>query len=941
MIKAIRIFGKIIFTLSLFLTTYCSAQNLVQNGGFETYTTLPTNLSQWNNCVGWSNVNGNAGWPSGTADYLHNSGTSFSALSADYFAEVSPHSGDAVMGIICKHNNVANHREYIATELSSPLVVGTDYTVSFWITHGSPRTGHSSGTPYFYGSSMDHFGIQFTTAAMSQTTGEPIGGTPQIEITAEVWHPNWTFYTFSYTATSAYQHITIGNFYNDASTSTTVQEPTAQGPLGSYFFIDDVSVEVTAIPCTAGAASSTPTICINNPLTPITHTTVGATGIANDGVPGANGLPAGVSATWSGNTITISGTPTVSGTFNYSILLDCGAVNATGTITVNPVQPGGLCEGLVLWLKADAGVTGASPVTAWDDQSGFNNHTTANNTPELVSSAINYNPAVDFDGTNEYFETSTTDILLGSQAYTKFAVVAPSDVSAVNPTVIAGSATNPHVLKMNGGRTVMRHSLNSMQLSTNSLQNNTPHMMTARYGATETEIIRLDGNEDSPGNTTEVFVDGKTQIGCRESGRNDWDGYIAEAIEFSNDITDTDIGKVETYLAIKYGLTLDNTAGGTTGDYIATTGTTIWDADDNPSYHNNIIGIAREDSDDLNQRQSHTLDDTTRIYTNSIAATNSANTGFFTSDYAFILMGDNQGQMKATATSNAEVPGPCSFYSRLEREWKVTRTSSGRDFSIDVTLNAGAAPLSVNNLDLGLLIDDDGDFANGVTSCYYNGDASGVVISYSNSVITVSNISASMVPNNSTRYITIGSFNSATPLPVDLLSFEAECNDNNVALNWSTASEINNDYFTIERSTDAANFETVGTVNGNGNSNTMISYTWSDDSPLSGTAYYRLKQTDFNGAFEYHGVRAVTCKQINGISIYPNPFENSFTVQLSENTTYPITVEIIDYLGRNIHSQVIQSVTTKIALNELAKGTYFIKVFNETTRVVERIVKFN
>jgi gliding motility-associated-like protein len=83
---------------------------------------------------------------------------------------------------------------------------------------------------------------------------------------------------------------------------------------------------------TAGAASSTPTLCINTALTNITHTTTGATGI---GAP--IGLPAGVSAAWASNVITISGTPTASGTFNYSIPLvgGCGAVNATGTITVN------------------------------------------------------------------------------------------------------------------------------------------------------------------------------------------------------------------------------------------------------------------------------------------------------------------------------------------------------------------------------------------------------------------------------------------------------------------------------------------------------------------------------------------------------------------------------------------------------------------------------
>jgi hypothetical protein len=99
---------------------------------------------------------------------------------------------------------------------------------------------------------------------------------------------------------------------------------------------------------TAGSPSSTPTLCINTALTSITIATTGATGISNDGVSGANGLPGGVSATWASNTITISGTPTASGTFNYSIALTggCGGVNASGTITVTPDNTISLTSGV-------------------------------------------------------------------------------------------------------------------------------------------------------------------------------------------------------------------------------------------------------------------------------------------------------------------------------------------------------------------------------------------------------------------------------------------------------------------------------------------------------------------------------------------------------------------------------------------------------------------
>ncbi|MEY3312081.1 MAG: hypothetical protein RL348_1424, partial [Bacteroidota bacterium] len=112
---------------------------------------------------------------------------------------------------------------------------------------------------------------------------------------------------------------------------------------------------------TAGAASSTPTLNVNTALTAITHTTTGATGIG-----AATGLPAGVTAAWASNTITISGTPTASGTFNYSIPLTggCGSVNATGTITVTAAGgsiPGNAtCTGATISATPCSSVSGAT-----------------------------------------------------------------------------------------------------------------------------------------------------------------------------------------------------------------------------------------------------------------------------------------------------------------------------------------------------------------------------------------------------------------------------------------------------------------------------------------------------------------------------------------------------------------------------------------------------
>ncbi len=196
----------------------------------------------------------------------------------------------------------------------------------------------------------------------------------------------------------------------------------------------------------------------------------------------------------------------------------------------------------------------------------------------------------------------------------------------------------------------------------------------------------------------------------------------------------------------------------------------------------------------------------------------------------------------------------------------------------------------------------------------------------------------SAVANGALR-MGIDDISVALALPVELTTFSSECNSNTVELNWSTATETNNDYFTIERSSDAINFEPAGTVIGNGNSRVINNYTWTDDNPIGETAYYRLKQTDFNGAFEYHGVRALSCEPITEMSIYPNPFENGFTVQLSENTIYPITIEVQDYLGRRVYVQKIVTSSAVVDLNSLPANTYFVRAFNEKTQVVKRIVK--
>lgn len=213
-------------------------QNLVPNGDFEIYSTLPNSSGDWAFCTGWNNVNLNSGsWPYATPDYFHTSGTGGGKIPNTAFGAVTAQSGNAIIGLYSRHSSQLNSRDYMSTQLSSPLVVGTTYTISFWMTNGYGS--------YFYGSSCSHMGIQLSMAPLTQVNHENTGGTPQVEVPGDPWLPNWTFYSFTYVATSPFQYVTIGNFNNDATTTTTLHNAGANYPSGAYYFFDDVRIEAT------------------------------------------------------------------------------------------------------------------------------------------------------------------------------------------------------------------------------------------------------------------------------------------------------------------------------------------------------------------------------------------------------------------------------------------------------------------------------------------------------------------------------------------------------------------------------------------------------------------------------------------------------------------------------------------------------------------------
>lgn len=159
-----------------------------------------------------------------------------------------------------------------------------------------------------------------------------------------------------------------------------------------------------------------------------------------------------------------------------------------------------------------------------------------------------------------------------------------------------------------------------------------------------------------------------------------------------------------------------------------------------------------------------------------------------------------------------------------------------------------------------------------------NGGVSGNTVS--GNLVSGTNCSDPVSAQNFGPY-TLGSISSLNPLPITLVSFEAHVCENSVCLSWQTASEFNNDYFTVEKSDDALIWQKVEDVMGAGNSHTTLNYQTIDNYPFSGLSYYRLKQTDFNRDFEYSLIESVHLKNHGdeGMIIYPNPAGEHTTIK--------------------------------------------------------------
>ena len=174
-------------------------------------------------------------------------------------------------------------------------------------------------------------------------------------------------------------------------------------------------------------------------------------------------------------------------------------------------------------------------------------------------------------------------------------------------------------------------------------------------------------------------------------------------------------------------------------------------------------------------------------------------------------------------------------------------------------------------------------------------------------------------------------------LPVDLISFDAIKKDRQINLSWKTASEINNEGFVIERGhkiTEGIEWNRLDFIRGNGTTQASQAYSFIDQRPAEGTNYYRLKQMDYDGAYEYSSIVAVEYSEKTGstpVEMFPNPAKTQLTLVNGEGKA-----TIYNTLGQPVKQLIIGATQATIPLTDLLNGQYYLQVVKEDGTIVTK-----
>lgn len=577
----------------------------------------------------------------------------------------------------------------------------------------------------------------------------------------------------------------------------------------------------------------------------------------------------------------------------------------------------------VLWLKADAGTSSiidGDAISSWTDQSGNSNTVSQANTvrqPLFRTNIINGFPAIQFDnnlGNNDKLQGADSPTLDNTSGLTVFTVTQPTNLDGAARTIISkrvnvGLDQSYMLFYYTGNRLYTDVVSNNDRFDTNptSFANNTNYILNLVYDGSLAAANRCkiysgenliktasESSSSIPDYNSPLVIGATHDVDNRPFG-----GYISEIIIYREALSDVKRIIVDNYLSSKYNINL------VANDFYS------GDLPANGNFDRHVAGIGKSSAGNEN-----TSFDPSAAQGMGITYVSGFNNG----DYLFA--GNNLAENDNIYTDISVLSGG-PVQARWDRIWylDVTNTSSGILSNLTFDLSDGGFSGSASNVSGYVLL------YRSVNSGNWSIVANATSIA--GDQITFANYSFD--DNSDDGFYTIGITDFASNLPIELTYFDAYYSDEKVIVNWQTASEINNDYFIVERSSDGINFEPILFTDGAGNSNSILEYTETDFNPLQGTSYYRLKQTDFNGVSSFSNIKVVKTYPVlaGELNLFPNPTDGAFHLMLSGFGDEEILVVLRDMAGKEFYSKIIITSTDNHIeaidpSEKLQPGIYFV-----------------
>ncbi|WP_298239291.1 LamG-like jellyroll fold domain-containing protein [uncultured Algibacter sp.] len=459
---------------------------------------------------------------------------------------------------------------------------------------------------------------------------------------------------------------------------------------------------------------------------------------------------------------TITSTISISNTANTTFTFDVSAE----MFDFNIPGPGGVTADFRLWLKATRGiVTSGTSVTDWLDlgSNGKDATTVLGKEPTYIDTAtdnINFNPVVKFEndgGSTEQYMYNATN---GFYSQDIFIVMIPDttiDNTSSQNTIFAGTSSGSagditgvglgnysseftnEILSYNqnipggvsyNGEAEISTSKSYSKAGIINIRNNAASSPTGQDILYNSDVLTTSSVNDIPfANVGSLIPDPPNPdivsgtaywIGRNLDVQGSLNGRVAEVFTFAERVTDVDRQKIESYLAVKYGITLGASTEAEK-DYINSFGTSVWDISANTGYNYHVAGIGRDSISDLNQKQSKTLNTSNEVTIglNGISSTNSTNINEFVTDGDFLVWGSNNSSYTGSNTNTVTIAsGITTSLTRIDRKWKIVESVevSGSDVG-NVFVSIPSAAFSSFTIgtdeEYALIVADDANFSDG------------------------------------------------------------------------------------------------------------------------------------------------------------------------------------------------------------------------------------